>query len=158
MRTVSILVAAALLTVAVVAPSVAGAVAVGTALGTIGFLLVRALNDQREPVVQPLEPFGPDTDGTTPTIETSDVTELLREVGSGRKDLPPRIIAQLRDIAAGRLLDGHRIDIDDPADRVRAAALVSDALGSIALGAEDREMPKIPKRRLGALVEELERL
>jgi hypothetical protein len=157
-RAVSLLVAAALLTVSVVAPSVAGAVAAGTALAMIGSLLVRALTDQREPVVQPLEPFGPDTDETTPTIETSDVTELLRELGSGRKDLPPRITAQLRDITAGRLLDGHRIDIDDPADRARAESLLSDALGSIALGTEDREMPRIPKRRLGALVEELERL
>jgi hypothetical protein len=157
-RTIPILVAAALLIVAMAVPSLAGAVAVGTALATIGALLARALTDQREPVVEPLEPFGPDTDESPPTIETSDVTELLREVASARKDLPPRITAQLRDIAAGRLLDGHRIDVRDPADRARAAAHMSDVLASIALGSEDREMPLIPKRQLGALVDELERL
>jgi hypothetical protein len=154
----AILMTAGLVTIAVAAPAVAGAVAVGTALVTVGVLLAMALGDQREPIVQPLEPFGPDTDDALPIIETPDLTELLREIGSSNKDVPPRITAQLRDIAGGRLLDAHRIDIADPADHSRVDALVSDALASIALVDDERALPRIPKRRLGALLDELEKL
>jgi hypothetical protein len=154
----ALLVAAVVLAVAVIAPQIAGAVAVGAALATVAVLLAGSLAEQRSPVFQPLEPFGPDADGTVPTIETPDVTDLLREIGSGRKDLPPRIISQLRDIAAGRLLDGHRLDLGDPAERRRATALVSDELGTILFDDDDREPPQIAKRRLGPLLDELERL
>lgn len=157
MRTAGVLLAIGLLIVAVVAPGVAGAVAVAVALAVTGALLARLLAEQRAPVVEPVEPFGPDDADTAPTVETPDVSELLREIGSGRKDLPPRITAQLRDIAAGRLLDGHRIDVTDPADRPRIVALVSDELAAIVLG-DDGAASRVPTRRLGRLVDELERL
>jgi hypothetical protein len=148
-------VAIGLLAFGVIAPQLAGVLAAGVLLAACVAAVAVVLVDRRDVPYEPVVPFGRDADDEAPTLETPDVSELIREIAISRRGIPPRTAAHLRDIARGRLLDGHRIDLADPADRVTARTLISPSLAAVVL---DDDASNVSVRDLDSLLDELEHL
>ncbi len=150
-------VAAALgvLAIGAIAPGIAGVLAAGVVLAVCTRAVADVFFHRRDVPYEPAVPFGRDTDGEAPTLETPDVSELIREIAITRRGIPPRTAAHLRDIARGRFLDGHRIDLSDPGDRAAARGLISAALAAVVL---DDDAASASVRDLDHLLDELERL
>lgn len=130
--------------------SVALVATVAAAALVVGLRLI----ETSEVVARPLAPFGPPLDRDPPSVETPDVTEILREIERADRVVPPIVSAELRRAARGRLLDEHRLDLDLPADRRRAAELLGPTLTELCLTARD----DIPLRRLPDMIEEIDQL
>lgn len=104
-------------------------------------------------------PFAPPEPAQAPTIETPDVSEVLRAIEQSGGVLPPLLIRQLRDIARGRLADHHRLSVHHEADRRAIDDLLSEPMRTI-VRSDDSERPidRIPVRSLAKLLDELEAL
>jgi hypothetical protein len=113
------------------------------------------LGDRRDVPYEPVSPFGRDASPEAETQATPDVVELAREIASARRGIPPRTAAHLRDVARGRLLDGHRLDLSEPGDRQAVGLLLSPTLAAIVL---ENEPSRVPVRELDRLLDELEHL
>jgi len=146
--------ALAVLGFGVLAPGLAGLLAVAAALAVVAFGGLLALGERQILPGPPVTPFGPDVSDESRERETPDVAELVRELATARRGIPTRTAGHLREVARGRLLDGRRLDLADPVDRDRAAQLMSAEMRAVVI--EDRSA-EVSIRELGVLLDELER-
>ncbi len=72
--------------------------------------------------------FVPDPLNLPPTIETPDVTELVRMVTESPATISATLAGRLRTVLAGRLLDRHRLHLDRPEHRAAIDHVIGDRL------------------------------
>lgn len=155
MRIASAAAAVGLIAFGVAAPGFAAATAVIATLALAIGLGALAFGSPRALPPAPVTAFAPRRATEPPAIETPDVTELVREIEASRPHLSPRIVAVVRDVAAGRLLDHHRLDVRRPGDAARARDILGPELSAIVL---DDGPVAIPTRSLGDVLTRLEAL
>ncbi|MDJ0769161.1 MAG: hypothetical protein QNJ12_10215 [Ilumatobacter sp.] len=160
MRAALITLAGACVAFGLLRPSVAGRAAQGLIALSIAMALasivVPRLGDLRERVATP---FVPEDPPATPTVETPDVTEILRSIEEAKGELPQPVARRLREVAIGRLADHHRLNVNRPGDADSIAALLSEPMHRIVrAGDEGAPRQEIPLRLLPPLLDELEAL
>ena len=102
-------------------------------------------------------PFVPADAPPAPSIETPDVSELLRLIAQSKGSTPAPIARHIREIARGRLADHHRLDVERRADHAAIERLLSPTLSAI-VTTDDINALGIPIRALPQLLDELETL
>lgn len=130
--------AAALVTLCVVAglywPSAGDGLArllfAGLALGFIAFRAYQVIPPVRSHPDSPFDRDAPPQETTAVPLPLARIDRAVgaddRRSGTTTGRIPPGVTAALREEAARRLLDDHRLDLDDPADHPRIRALMSE--------------------------------
>jgi hypothetical protein len=98
----------------------------------------------------------PDTAGA-PRVETSDVAELVRSIEGSDGHIPAPIVEHIAEACRGRLIDHHRLHLDNEADHDGIESIVSAQMWTV-LTTERDDAVDVSIRALPQLLSEVETL